>query len=223
MPYVSYPPSILALPLEVRCLIYSHLIYQGSHVSDTNIPNPDEVHRTVRNTFLVCRQIHREAFEYYYSNNSFLLSLVSPYYSLKEVVARSDTLLARMRFVQSLHLIINTINKLPAGSKDGELTLSDIFRSDSQYPKQQEQWICFLNLLAKAKEGRSERKLKELIISDGGICCCKGVCCCKDEEFEDAKHVIHRSLLAPIRGEITQIKWQRALPSITVIPMVAML
>ena len=206
MPYLWYPPTFLALPLEIRCLIYSHLlIYKASdlpHLIDMNIHKPDETYRTVRNMFLICQQVHREAFEYYYTNNSFILSLITPYYSLKEIAAQSDMLLTRLRFVQSLQILIHTVDELPAGFKGGNLDLSDIFGHDSKFPKQQEQWICFLSLLSKAKEGQSGRKLKDLTIQDWAICRCEG------GEL-DANHPVYRSLLAPIKGEITQIKGHR--------------
>jgi len=202
MPYLWYPPTFLALPLEIRHTIYSHLLIDGStglpHLVGDNISRTDDPRRTVRSVFLTNRQIYHEAFDYYHSKNTFLLSLISPYYSLKEVATKSDALIQRLHCVQSLHLVIETSKEQRIG-RGGNGNYSFQFHSDSQYPKQQEQWDCFLKLLLKAKEGQRRRKLKDLTLEDWATDRAAN-------EVLDADLPVYASLLAPLRGSTSLIK-----------------
>ena len=205
MPYLWYPPTLLALPTEIRHIIYSHLLIHRStslpHLIDIKVFKADDRRRTVQNLFLTCRQIYNEAFDYYYTNNKFLLSVTSPHYSLKEVTAKSDALLYRLQRVRKLCLVIETSTEQRVGRMhDG--TYSFHFRSDTKYPKQQDQWTCFLNLLLKSKEGRGGRNMKELTIEDWALYEAA-------DKNLDADIPVYASLLVPLKAHIDHVEFTR--------------
>ena len=205
MPYLWYPPTLLALPVEIRHIIYSHLLIHRStslpHLIDIKVFKADDRRRTVQNLFLTCRQIYNEAFEYYYTNNKFLLSLTTPHYSLKEIAAKSDGLLHQLRLVRSLCLVIETSTDQRIG-RMGDGTYSFHFRSDTKHPKQQDQWSCFLELLLKSKEGRGRRNIKELTIEDWALYQAA------DREL-DADTPVYASLLVPLKRHIDHVTFVR--------------
>ena len=161
MPYLWYPPTLLALPLEIRHIIYSHLLIDKGRYS---IPLIDiDLFKPIVNRYIfrVNRQIYYEAFEYYYSKNTFSLSLTTPYYSLREVAQKSDLLLRRLKIIKSLHLVIHT-----CAEQHLSKNMEHDFRTDTHYPKQQQQWRVFLDLISRSREGQSGRKIKQLIVED---------------------------------------------------------
>ena len=203
MPYLWYPPTLLALPLEIRHLIYSFLlIYRGSgplHLIEIDIFKPRDSRRTVENVFLVNRQIHHEAFEYYYSNNTFSLSLISPYLSLKELAPKSGLLLRCLNLVRSLRLVINTSNRQHNAALYDANPQYD-FRNDTAYPKQQQQWTAFLDLISRSREGSGGRKIKSLVIEDWWL-----PPSMVDVE-SDPRYPLYASLVAPLKASIDQVR-----------------
>ncbi|KAL6722086.1 hypothetical protein ACLMJK_001191 [Lecanora helva] len=191
---------LLALPLEIRHNIYSFLLIDTTPYRPCLIDiEPDDLRQTAVSLFLTCRQIYHEAFEYYYTMNHFMLSLISPYYNLSEINAQTDAILTRLRYVQRLLVTIHTDTEELGGHID---TISDYckaFDSDSKYPKQQQQWNCFLQLFAKCEDEQGGRKLKHLTIQD--LALGRG----RNDNI-DMDTPVYRSLLAPFHGKIAELR-----------------
>lgn len=207
MPYQYYPPTLLELPLEIRHCIYSYLLVTPSvdDLIDTKLFRDDKFHSTVRNVFSICRQIHDEAFVYYYSKNTFQVSLVSSYYRIEEVAAELDVLERRLKHVDKLHVIIETSKE----QLDCTLTTGNhLFPSNKRYPKQQLQWDSLFWLLKESKAAQKERILKELVVTDCARprCLNQSASSLEDAEIEIA---VYSRLLAPIRKHIDRIRISR--------------
>lgn len=199
MPYMWYPPTFLALPLEIRHNIYSHLLIDRGvpHLIDTMFKY-QETRMVTRSMFLTCRQIYREAFEYYYAKNIFLLSLITPHYSIREIAAKSDFLQRRLQHIQSLVLVIET------SEEQRHRTSTDCsFCYDTQYPKQQQQWTALVNLLLHSKGEQGERILKDLTIEDWGL---KQPISEATLERVEKEMTVYSLLLSPLRAGISQVR-----------------
>lgn len=200
MPYMWYPPTFLALPLEIRHNIYSHLLIDRGvpHLVDTDMFRDQETRRARRSIFLTCRKVYHEAFDYYYAKNTFLLSLITPHYSLREVAAKSDLLLRRLQRVQSLLVVIETSEAQRLSA------LSDpFFLPDTKYPKQQQQWTCFVNLLSNCKGTQIGRILRHLTVEDWGL---KQPLTDTSLEGVGKDMQLYTLLLEPLRYDIDEIK-----------------
>lgn len=164
MPYLLYPSLFLTLPLEIRHEIYSYLLIDDNlpHLIPTNLFRNDAARRAVYNIFLVCRKVYSEAFQYYYSKNVFLVSLCTPRYNLKDVIANSNLLARQLQHVQALHLII----EVPTKPRIFGESTAEPAHLGTEFQRQIEQWSCFLGCLSKSKGRQAERLLKDLIIED---------------------------------------------------------
>ena len=157
----------------------------------------DESRQIVHKVFIICHQIHQEAFEYYFSHNAFLLTLVSPYYNLQDMRPEWTKLLKRLRHIQRLHVVIYTSQEQRHGLDDGSDESVYRFRHDSQFPKQQEQWDCMVYLLLKSHEGSGGRQMKELCLIDwAGLQ--------PDSLALDADIPVYASLLQSLKGRVAQ-------------------
>ena len=137
-------PNFLAVPLEIRYQIYSHLLINTSVVNifATRMVNP------LKNGLVrACRQTFSEMIEYYYANNTFLLSLVtSP--------GSAPALLRRLSDVQHLQVEI------------GDLVFSPMDRAFSLQVHTQQRCDWFLKILRQAKQSQEGRWLKTLVAVD---------------------------------------------------------
>lgn len=213
MPCMWYPPTFLALPLEIRHSIYSYLLVdQGMpHLVDLNIFRDQESRSTRRGLFHSCRKIYQEAFDYYYANNTFMLSLITPHYSLRELASDSDLLLRRLQRVQRVILVMET-SKEQRRWADTDCS----FSYDTKYPKQQQQWMAFVDIMLRSK-GNAGRLLKDLTIEDWGLS--------KVPNYILPTAVVgdtdvYSKLLTPLSGRIDHINFVRG-PWPDVVPVLA--
>lgn len=143
-------PTLLSLATEIRFLIYSYLLPKVVNMDIVR----DDMDGPLRNSlFLVCRLIHREALEYYYSTNTFLLDLSEPAYAPNRFVNGTKSLLKYIRRVQNLQLVIG--DSFPVD--EDPYTLSD-------YAREQVDW--FLTTLREANENHQGPWLKNLVVQD---------------------------------------------------------
>ena len=163
-----YPPTFLALPLEIRHNIYSYLLIHKwpVHLVEIQIFEENPIHPILASLLHTCRQVCQEAFEFYFSKNTFLLTLITPYYNLCEIAAESNLLERQLRLVQNLHVVIKTSSKQRLSCLGDNCDYP--FPPNSKYPKQQAQWDCFVELTLRSKEGPEARTLRELVIRDQG-------------------------------------------------------
>lgn len=192
MPYMWLPPTLLALPLEIRHNIYSHLLI------DNDVIRYHETLIRTRSIFLTCRQIYHEAFDYFYAKNTFSLSLITPHYSVMEIATTSDYLQRRLKHVQSLIVVIETCEEQRhSASTDGS------FPFDTRYPKQQLQWTAFIHLLLDAKGKQDWRVLKDFTIEDWGLERRLSETALEDVEKDMAGYSV---LLTPLKARVSRIK-----------------
>lgn len=143
-------PTLLSLATEIRFLIYSYMLPKVVNMDIVR----DDMDGPLRNTlFLVCRLIHREALEYYYSTNTFLLDLSEPSYAPNRFVNGTKSLLKYIRRVQNLQLVIG--DSFPVDEDPYAL---------SEYAREQVDW--FLTTLREANENHQGPWLKNLVVQD---------------------------------------------------------
>jgi len=200
MPYMWFPPTFLALPLEIRHNIYSYLLIDRGvpHLINTNMFRDQETRMMTRSMFLTCRKIYQEAFNYYYAKNTFLLSLITPHYGLREIVAKSDFLQKRLQHLQSLVLVMETSEeqrRWPGTAYS--------FPYNFKYPKQQQQWTAFVKLLLDSKGEQGGRILKDLTIEDWGL---KQPLSETTLERVEKETTVYSLLLQPLRTRISRIE-----------------
>ena len=134
-------PNFLTIPLELRHQIYSYLLINDTVV---NIATEAMV-KSLRNGIIrSCWQASHEMLEYYYANNTFLLSLFSPLQSTPRLVKY----LSR---VQHLQVEIGELVFLPTR----KLTKHAQHRCD-----------CLLKMLYQANRIREGGFLKTLVAID---------------------------------------------------------
>ena len=141
---------LLSIPLEIRRQIYSHLLPKAVNM---NIVRDNMDHPLRNNLFLVCRDIHHEAFEYYYSTNTFLLDLTEPAYAPNRFINGTKGLLKYIGRVQFLQLVIGDA----FSRNDDPLALSE-------YAREQFDW--FLRTLWEVNQNHEGLWLKNLIVLD---------------------------------------------------------
>jgi len=199
MPYIWYPPTFLALPLEIRHNVYSFLLIDKGvlHLIDTNMFRDQDMRRVRCSMFLTCRKIYHEAFHYHYAKNTFLLSLITPHYSLRVIAAKSDFLQRRLQHLQSLLLVIETTQE------QRRLYPDCSFSYDTSYPKQQQQWTTLIDLILNTKAEQDGRLLKDLTIEDWGLEQPLSEATLEGIEKEMA---VYSLLLAPLKTRISQVK-----------------
>lgn len=137
-------PNLLAIPLEIRYQIYSHLLINTSVVDIRAILAVDPLQNGL---VRACRQTFSEMIEYYYANNTFLLSLAkSP--------KAAPGLFRRLSDVQHLQVEI------------GDLVYSPTDRAFFLQVHTQRRCDWFLKTLRHVKKGREGRWLKSLVAVD---------------------------------------------------------
>ena len=137
-------PIFLAIPLEIRYQIYSYLLINTSLV---NLSAQRAVNPLQNGLVRACRQTFSEMIEYYYANNTFLLSLVKSPETM-------SALLQRLSGVQHLQLEI------------GDLVFSPTDRAFFLQAYMQQRCDWFLKTLRQAKQGQKGRFLKTLVAID---------------------------------------------------------
>ena len=136
--------KLLAMPLEIRYHIYSHLLVNSSvvNISAQRMVNP------LRNGVVrACRQTLYEMVEYYYANNTFMLSILNSPKSM-------PSLLQRLSGVQHLQVDI------------GDLGFSPTDRTFFLHQHTQQRCDWFLKTLRRAKRGQEGRLMKTLVAID---------------------------------------------------------
>lgn len=137
-------PNFLTIALEIRYQIYSRLFINGSVVSISAQRFKDPLRNGV---VRACRQTTYETTEYYYANNTFLLSLLnSP--------ETTPALLQRLSCVQHLQVEI------------GDLVLSPTNRAFFLDSHTQQRYDWFSKTIRQAKRGQEENCMKTLVAID---------------------------------------------------------
>lgn len=137
--------NFLAMPLEIRYQIYSHLLI---HTYVVNLSAHRMVNPLRNGVVRACRQTLYEMTEYYYANNTFLLTQQSPPEIAPAILQR------RLSGVQHLQVEI------------GDLTLSPTKRAFFLSSHMQQRCDWFLKNLRLAKGGQEGRFLKTLVAID---------------------------------------------------------
>lgn len=137
-------PNLLAFPMEIRYQIYSYILINGSVV---NISAQRMVSPLRNGVVRACRQTLYEMVEYYYANNTFMLSILKSPKSM-------PVLLQRLSDVQHLQVEI------------GDLGFSPIDRTFFLHPHTQQRCDWFLKTLRRAERGQEGRFMKTLVAID---------------------------------------------------------
>ena len=137
-------PNFLSIPLEIRYQIYSYLLINSSVV---NIFAPRMISPLQNGVVRACRQTFFEMIEYYYANNTFLLSLISS-------PENTPALLQRLSGVQHLQI------------EFGDLVFSPTNRAFSLPVHTQRRCDWLFNTLYQAKQDHKGRFLKTLAVID---------------------------------------------------------
>ncbi|KAK3170852.1 hypothetical protein OEA41_002936 [Lepraria neglecta] len=120
-------------------------------VSDMDAPL-----RKNKGLFLACRQTYLEATEYYWAQNTFLLSLIHPSNAPNRFAKGTQGILTYLQRTQNLYLEIGNL----------QLDGNDVY-SLTDYGR--EQWNWFLQTLGQAKTGRGDKLLKTLTLIDFSV------------------------------------------------------
>lgn len=141
---MSSKTAFLTIPLELRHQIYSHLLINDAVVKIAS----GAMVKSLRNGIIrSCWQTFHEMLEYYYANNTFLLSILSPLES-------TPSLLKHLGRMQHLQVEI------------GDLVLSPTHTAFFLHRHTQRRSEWFLNTLRQAKRGQEGRYLKTLVAID---------------------------------------------------------
>ena len=141
---MSSRPSFLTMPLELRHQVYSHLLLNEAVV---NIAT-QAMARPLRNGLVrSCSQIFHEMLDYYYANNTFILSLLHCW----KVSAKFLRHLGRVR-----HLRVHF----------GDLIFSPSDRAFFLESVTQQRCDYFLKTLRQAKQDRQGHPFKTLVAVD---------------------------------------------------------
>lgn len=136
--------NFLTIPLEIRYQVYSHLLVNGSviSVSAQYMDNP------LRNGVVrACRQTFYEMIEYYYANNTLLLSLL-------DMPESTTKFLRHLSRVQHLQM------------EFGDLGFSPTSRAFFLPVHTQQRCDWFLKTFRQAKQGQEGKMLKSLVAFD---------------------------------------------------------
>ena len=142
--------KFLSLPLEIRHQIYFYVLPGPISI---NIVRDDMDGPLKNSLFHVCLDIYHEAFQYYYSVNTFVLDLSDPAYAPNRFVNGTKGLLRYFRRVQTLRLIIGD----SASASHDSCALSE-------YAREQLDW--FLRSLGQANGDREGFWLRNLVVMD---------------------------------------------------------
>ena len=182
--------TLLKLPLEMRHHMYSYLLPMTANINMVR----DNMDEPLQNAlFRVCRDISSEAFNYYYSTNSFLLDLTEPTYAPNRFHSGTTSLLKYIRPIQTLQLVIG--ESFSPEEDPGSL---------SDYDQEQFDW--FLRTLQEANKNAKGLWLRKLIILDH----------CSSSAVEPVNPIIVERaqrrrdvfalLLEPVKSKIRHIK-----------------
>lgn len=151
---------LLSLPLEIRHQIYSYLLLNNRALSMFL----DDMDKPLqKRLFRVCRQIRREAMDYYYIKNTFIISLVDPGYMRRFGPGKTlrGTLLKHLCRAQRTEVALAVLSHMHRIDTE---TIKDF---QFGYRKaMQEQWAWFCELLSEAKGKNFGSVLSELTIID---------------------------------------------------------
>lgn len=137
-------PNLLAIPLEIRYQVYSHLLIYEFVV---NINHGFAIYPLRNGVVRACRQTFYEMIEYYYANNTFSLFLL-PSSEMR------PAMLQRLRDVQHLQVDL------------GDLVLSPTVKAFFLPVHTQQRCDWFLKGLRHTKQGQEGRFLKTLVAID---------------------------------------------------------
>ena len=182
-------PPLLKLPLEMRHHVYSYLLPKTANINMVrdNIGGPLK-----NNLFCVCRDISSEAFNYYYSTNSFLLDLTERPYAPNRFHSGTTSLLKYIRPIQTLQLVIGeSFSPADPGSL-------------SEYDQEQFDW--FLSTLQEANKDARGLWLRKLTILDHCVTSAVEPVTPIIVEMAQKRRDIFALLLEPVESKIRHIK-----------------
>ena len=150
---MSISTTLLTLPLEIRHQIYSYMLLNENIIDmiAANVTRPQEY-----GLFLACRQLHFEAFDYYYNTNTFQLSLCDPTYSPSEYLHGDRILMERLGSMRNLHVEIGPMKRKLVGNTSQDFHVL-------RYEREQ-RWRRFVKQLADVHEGQAGWLLRSLVI-----------------------------------------------------------
>lgn len=141
---MSSNSRFLTIPLELRLHIYSYLLINDAVVNIATQAMAEPLRNGIVRS---CRQISDEMLDYYYTNSTFLLSLLDP-------VGLKPKLLQYLSRMQHLQV---EFGGLTFASMDRTFILESLTRQRCDW---------FLRNLRKAKRGQYGRALKSLVAID---------------------------------------------------------
>ena len=141
---MSSNSRFLTIPLELRLHIYSYLLTNDAVVNIATQAMAEPLRNGIVRS---CRQISDEMLDYYYTNNTFLLSLLNP-------VGLKPKLLQYLSRMQHLQV------------EFGGLTFASMDRTFILESLTPQRCDWFLRNLRKAKRGQYGRVLKSLVAID---------------------------------------------------------
>lgn len=152
---MATPTTLLNLPLEIRQQIYSYMLLNDCIIDmvAANVGRPQEY-----GLFLTCRQLHSEAFDYYYYTNTFRLSLSDPTYSPDEHLHGNLILTNRLGSMRNLHVEIEPVKREFVGATGEDI---NALRHVGE-PR----WRRFTQQLTDTHEGQVGLLLKSLVVID---------------------------------------------------------
>ena len=141
--------------MEIRRHIYSFVLINDS-ILNMIVSDMDAPLRNNKGLFLACRKTYSETIEYYWTQNTFLLSLTIPTHAPNRYHKGTEGILRYLSRMQNLQLEIGNLR----------LEGNSIY-SLSEYAL--EQWNWFLQTLCQAKSGEGDKLLKSLVLLDRSI------------------------------------------------------
>ena len=183
-------PTLLKLPLEMRHQVYSYLLPMTANINMVR----DNMDAPLKNDlFRVCRDISNEAFNYYYSTNSFLLDLTEPTYAPNRFHSGTTGILKYIRPIQTLQLVIG--ESFSPEAAPGSL---------SDYDQEQFDW--FLRTLQEANKNTKGLWLRKLTILDHCVTSAVEPVTPMIVERAQKRRDVFALLLEPVKSKIRHIK-----------------
>ena len=145
------------------------------------------------NLFRVCRDISSEAFNYYYSTNSFLLDLTKPTYAPNRFHSGTISLLKYIPPIQTLQLVIG--ESFSPEADPGSL---------SDYDQEQFDW--FLRTLQEANKNAKGLWLRKLTVLDHCVTSAVEPVTPIIVERAQKRRDVFALLLEPVKSKIRRIK-----------------
>ena len=183
-------PTLLNLPLEMRHHMYSYLLPMTANI---NMVRDDMDGPLKHNLFRVCRNISSEAFNYYYSTNTFVLDLTEPTYAPNRFHSGTISLLKYIRPIQTLQLVIGDSCSLDTDPC-----------ALSEYAREQFDW--FLRTLQEANKNDKGLWLKKLTVLDHCVTSAVEPITPIIVEMAQKRRDVLALLLEPFKSRIRHIK-----------------